>query len=129
MLSFHSTRGRTAIQLGLYGWLRGTIFYHLSSLILKPCPSHPILSLIVALEKGIEIFFFSYSLLLDIRSVQQIPKPVHRRFLWNTSNKSSSIFLKRSYFKTSFHHCHYFRFQYSNLSSLTYLPMLIHISK
>ena len=55
------------------------------------CPSHLILSRIIALESGIKPHY-SYSLLFVIRSVSQVPKTIHRQFIWKTFSKSSSVF-------------------------------------
>ena len=91
MASSHPNRGRHAFHPALDGWPKRRIFDNLSSFIHKMCPSHLILSLIIALESGIEPHF-SYSLLFEIRSVSRLPRIIHRIFLQKTSSRSSSAF-------------------------------------
>jgi hypothetical protein len=77
--------------LTLDSWPTRTILGNLSSFIHRMCPSHLNLSLIIALESGIEPHFV-YSLLFDIRSVSRVPEAIRRQFLWKTSSKSSKVF-------------------------------------
>ena len=91
MTSFHPRRGRPTFRLVLDGWPERTIFGNLSSLFRRTCPSHLNLSLIVALESGIESYF-SYSLLFKIRSVSRVSTTMCKQFLWKTSSIFPSAF-------------------------------------
>ena len=91
MISSHLNRGQHAFSLALKGWLKRRIFGNLSSFICRTCPSHLILSLIIALESGIQPHFL-HRLLFEIHSVSQLPRTNCRQFLWKTSGKSSSAF-------------------------------------
>ena len=91
MTSFYPNRGRPAIRLALDGSPKRTIFGNLSSFIHRTCPWHLNLSLIIVIESEIEPQFL-YSLLFELRSVSQIPRTIHKQFLWKLFSKSSSAF-------------------------------------
>ena len=78
--SSNTNQGQPPFCLALDGWPAKTLFGNLSSFIRRTCPVHLNFSLITARESLIEPHF-SYSLLLEIRSVGQVPKTVRRQFL------------------------------------------------
>ena len=81
MTSSQPRQGRPAFRIAPDGWPKRTIFGNLSSFIRRTWLSHLNLSFIIALESGIEPHF-SYSLLLEIRSVSRVPRTICRQFLW-----------------------------------------------
>ena len=117
MTSSDPNRERPAFCLALEGSPNRTIFGNLSSFICRTCPNHLNLSLIIALESGIEPHF-SYNLLFKTLSVSLMPRTIqnnfsgkhlanlhllfgvpifraifdhyHQYFLWKTPRKSSS---------------------------------------
>ena len=75
LVSSQPNWGRAAFPLALDVWPKGTIFGNMSSFVSRTGPSHLNLSLIVALESGIEPPF-SYSLLFEKQSVSWIPRTI-----------------------------------------------------
>ena len=69
-----------AFCLALDGSLKITVLGNVSSFFHRTCPSHLNLFLIIALEKGIGSHF-SYSFLIQIRSVRCAPKTIHNQIL------------------------------------------------
>ena len=130
--------------------IKSSSFILLSSVscfIHRTCPSHLNLSLIIALESGIEPHF-SYSLLLEIRPVSRVPRtvgnssgkhlanihplfkaatgtsirrPMRQQWLWRIFTLTLS---KQPCLRAIFDHCHRCSFQYSNLGLQTYLLIL-----
>ena len=72
----HPVRGRPAFRLALDGLQTSVIFSNLWCLICWTCPSHPNLSLIIALESETEPFFSHSLLFWSTVSPQQYPKIV-----------------------------------------------------